>query len=701
MAIFNEINKHSKIVGIIIGAGLLLFMLGNEFFGQNSIFSRSKNDVGSIAGNSIPIDAYQQKLAQAEVDYQVRTGKAVAETERASVQEMAWAQLVSKYVVEPEYEKLGLAVTEGEVLDMVQGKNIHPTVKQLFTNPQTQQFDKQFLQNFLQNFDKQEPRNQQLWTNIEASLPTERLRNKYLNLLKLTNYVTKEEAKREYISQTSKQDIKFVYVNYASIADSTVAVSDDEIKQYISNHKNQYEVEAGRSVEYVAFNIVPSAKDSADIKNELSTAIAEFKNAENDSLFIANNSDNPTPLAYKSIGELPEELKSSALVIDSVYGPFPQFGKISLYKITNTKSDSVFAMKASHILFKADPAAGPAAKAEAQTKANDVLAQIKAGANFEQMAGQYGTDGTASRGGDLGWFNQGQMVKPFNDAVMNATTTGLLPKLVETDFGFHIIKVTAPKTNKKFQIGLLERDVVASEETKDMIFKKADEFAANNTDTAKFNAAILKDKTLSKQPANNFKSTDKYVGSLNNPRELIRWAFNEAKVGEVSKVYSMDNQYYVAALVGKRDKGVADVADVKVEITTKIRNEKKGDIIVEKLKAQSGTLENIAAKYGKDAVFNIASGINFAAGSITGLGYDPIAVGVAFGTTKGKKSAPFKGESGAGIIEVVATTPAPEVADYASYKSQLKQQRTGREDYVVDELLKKQADIEDNRYKFF
>ncbi len=701
MAIFNEINKHSKIVGIIIGAGLLLFMLGNEFFGQNSIFSRSKNDVGSIAGNSIPIDAYQQKLAQAEIDYQVRTGKAVSENERASVQEMAWAQLISKYVVEPEYEKLGLAVTEGEVLDMVQGKNIHPTVKQLFTNPQTQQFDKQFLQNFLQNFDKQEPRNQQLWTNIEASLPTERLRNKYLNLLKLTNYVTKEEAKREYISQTAKEDIKFVYVNYSSIADSTVAVSDDEIKKYINDNKKQYEVEAGRSVEYVSFNILPSAKDSADIKAELATAILEFKNAENDSLFIANNSDSPTPLAYKSIGELPEELKSSSLVIDSVYGPFQQFGKISLYKITNTKSDSLYAMKASHILFKANPAGGPAAKAEAQAKANEILAKIKGGASFEQMASQYGTDGTASRGGDLGWFNQGQMVKPFNDAVMNATSTGLLPKLVETDFGFHIIKVTAPKTNKKYQIGLLERDVVASEETKDMIFKKADEFAANNTDTAKFNAAILKDKTLSKQPANNFKSTDKYVGSLNNPRELIRWAFNEAKVGEVSKVYSMDNQYYVAALVGKRDKGLAEVADVKVEVTTKIRNEKKGDIIVEKLKAQSGTLENIAAKYGKDAVFNIASGINFAAGSITGLGYDPIAVGVAFGTAKGKKSNPFKGESGAGIIEVVATTPAPEVADYTSYKSQLKQQRTGREDYVVDELLKKQAKIEDNRYKFF
>lgn len=701
MAIFNEINKHSKIVGIIIGVGLLFFILGNEFFGQNSIFSRSKSDVGKIAGNSISNDVYRQKLGQAEIDYQVRTGKAITENERNSVQEMAWGQLVSKYVVEPEYEKLGLAVTDEEIIDMVQGKNIHATVKQLFTNPQTQQFDKEFLKNFLQNFKKQEPKNQQLWTNIEAGLPTERLRNKYLNLLKLTNYVTKEEAKREYANQNTKRDVKFLYVNYSTIADSLVDVSDDEIKQYIGDHKTQYEVEEGRSIDFITFNIAPSSKDSAIVKEELSATIQEFKNTDNDSLFIANNSDSPTPMAYKSIGELPEELKSAPLVIDSVYGPFAQFGKIALYKITNTKSDSVYAMRASHILFKADQTLGEAGKADAAKRANEVLVKIKGGASFSEMAGMYGTDGTASKGGDLGWFNQGQMVKPFNDAVLNATSVGLLPNIVATDFGYHIIKVTAAKTNKKYQIGLIERDITASEETKEAIFKKADDFAAKNTDTAAFYAAIAKDKTLMKQSAANFKKTDAYVSNISQPKEMIRWAYNEAKVGQVSKAFSVENQYYVAALVGNRDKGLAQVADVREEVKSKVRLEKKAELILAKLKDATGTLENIATKYGKEAITSIASDINFAAGSITGLGYDPIAVGTAFGLEKGKRSAPFKGEGGVGIIEVANVNAAPEVADYASYKSQLKNQRMGREDYVVDELLKKQANIDDQRYKFF
>jgi peptidyl-prolyl cis-trans isomerase D len=701
MAIFNEINKHSKVVGIFIGVGLLFFILGNEFFGQNSIFSRSKTDVGAIAGNSISYNEYQERLAQSEMDYQIRTGKAVTENERSSVHEFAWSQLVNKYVVEKEYEKLGLAVTDAEVIDMVQGVNIHPTVKQLFTNPQTQQFDNEFLKNFLKNFDKQEPRNQQLWTNIEKSLPTERIRNKYFNLLKKTNYVTNLEAKREYESQNTKRDIAFVYINNSSIADSLVQVSDDEIKAYIKNNPKLYEVEEGRSIDYVTFNIVASSKDSAAIQQELAAITNEFKTTDNDSIFVSNNSDSPVQPSYKSVSELPEEIKAFNLVKDTVYGPFLQNGKYSLYKIIGTKNDSLFAMKASHILFKEDPSKGAEAKADAAKRANEVLAKLKSGASFEQMASMYGTDGTASRGGDLGWFTEGQMVKPFNDAVLNAASTGLIPKLVETTFGYHIIKVTAPKTNKKFLIASIEREIAASEETKDAIFKKADEFSAQNKDTASFNAALAKDKNLLKYSAANFKKTDNYVSSLPSPKELIRWAYDDASIGQVSKVFVAENMYYVAALTGKREKGLSSVEEVRFEVNNKIKVEKKGQMILEKLKTLSGSLEKIAKDYGTGANYSTASGMNLSAGSIAGLGYEPIAVGTAMGTAKGKRSAPFVGDNGVGIIEVSSEMPAPEVAEHNSFKATLKQSRTGREDYVVEEYLRKQAKIEDNRYKFF
>lgn len=702
MAIFNRINQHSKAVGIVIGAGLLVFILGNEFFGPNSLFGRKKNNVGTIAGNTISYEEYAPILAKTENDYMVRTGKNITENERATVQEQAWNELIVKYVYAPQYEKLGLNVTSEELIDMVQGKNIHPTIRQLFTNPQTQQFDKGYVKEFLSNFNKQEARNQALWTSIESGLGPERLKNKYTNLLKLSNYVTKEEAKREYTNQTGKAQAKFVYVSYYSVPDSTVKVTDSDIQKYIDRNKEKYKVEEGRSIDYISISVNPSPKDSAIFKKELEELVQDFKTTDNDSLFVINNSDTPVPPKFIGIGELPEQLKSSAgkLQQDSIYGPFSQGSKYILYKILGSKNDTVYAARASHILFKAADAT-PEAKAAAQKQANEVLAKIKGGANFEMQAYTYGTDGTKSKGGDLGWFSQGQMVKKFNDAVFNASSAGLLPQLIETEFGFHIIKVTEPKTNKKFELASIEREIIATEETKDIAFKKADAFAAGINDTVEFNAALKKDLSYVKLSAKNFKKTDRYLNSIPNPKEIIRWAFNDAKVNNVSPVFTLDNSYVVAVLTGKRDKGIASAEDVREEVTVKVRNDKKGDVILEKLKGLSGTLEQIATKYGAQAVSNTAADLTFASNSINGMGYEPIAIGKIFGLAKGKKSAPFKGESGVAIVELTALVPAPEIADYTVYKTQLQQQRSGREEYSIDESLKKFAEIEDDRYKFF
>jgi peptidyl-prolyl cis-trans isomerase D len=702
MAIFNQINKHSRIVGIVIGAGLLLFILGNEFFGPNSLFGRKSDSVGKINGNTISREEYAQQLAKTETDYMIRSGKSITENERASVQEQAWNELILKYVYQPQYNDLGLTVTEEEVVEMVQGKNIHPTIRQLFANPQTQQFDKTFLKDFLSTFNKREPRDQQLWTSVEASLTPDRLRSKYAGLFRFSNYVTREEAKREYTNQNAKAEAKFVYVSYYTVADSTIKISDGEIKDYIDNNKEKYKVEEGRSLEYISIPINPSGKDSAIFKKELQDLTSEFKTTENDSLFVSNNSDNPAAPRLVGIGQLPEELKSSATTLqsDSVYGPFAAGSKYVLYKVLGSKNDTIFSAKASHILFK-PKGNTPAEKAEAEKQANEVLAKIKGGDNFELLASIYGTDGTKSRGGDLGWFSQGQMVKNFNDAVFNTTAPGLLPKLVETDFGYHIIKITESKTNKKYLLATLEREIVPTEETKDIAFKKADTFAGSIHDTAEFNAAVKKEPGLARFNAKNIKKTDRNLNAIPNPREIIRWAFNDAKVNTVSSVFTLDNAYVVAILTGKREKGTASADDVRDEVTVKLRNEKKGDVIIEKLKGIQGSLDKVASKYGTQAIFNTAKDLTFSANSIAGLGYEPIAVGKIFGLDKGKRSQPFKGDNGVAIVELINIIPAPEIADYAVYKTQLQQQRAGREDYNVDEALKKSANIEDDRYKFF
>jgi peptidyl-prolyl cis-trans isomerase D len=316
------------------------------------------------------------------------------------------------------------------------------------------------------------------------------------------------------------------------------------------------------------------------------------------------------------------------------------------------------------------------------------------------MARMYGSDGTASRGGDLGWFSQGQMVKPFNDAVFQASSAGLLPKLTETEFGYHIIKVTAPKNNKKYLVALVEKDIIASEATKDAAFRKADEFANSIKDTADFNAKVKAD-SLQKFSASNIRKADRFVNNLSNARTIVKWAFNDADVEDVSNVFSLDDQYVVAILTGEREEGVASVNDVRDELTAKVRNEEKAKLISEKLSKLSGTFEKIAADFGSGATSGVAPDVTLSSNSIAAIGYDPIAIGKLFGLKKGAKTGPFKGEYGVINLELVNFTPAPEIADYSKYKNDLVNQRIGRIDYSVDEAIRKNSDIVDDRVRFF
>lgn len=701
MAIFNKINQHSGVVVGIVAVGLVLFLVGGEVFGPNSYFRNRSKNVGEIAGKSVSAEDFQKKVDETEADYVLRTGRSVGESERPSIIEQAWNAKIFDIAYAKQFEKLGLTVTNDELYDMVQGEHIHPTVIQLFSNPQTQQFDKAFLKEFFNKFKERDPRDQQLWYSIERGIKEERLRTKYLNLFRKSVYVTSEEAKRDYNSQNTKAEAKYLYVPFYAVADSLVKVTDDMLSDYLNKHKNEFKVDAGRSFDYVTFSVKPSAEDSAAFKQELAEVKQEFASSQNDTLFIQTNSDNPVPPSFKTFGELPEELKNIAnnVVIDSIYGPFITAGKVQLYKINDIKSDSVSYAKASHILFDTRNKSA-AEKDSLKKKANEVLNQIKSGADFAQMARMYGSDGTASRGGDLGWFSQGQMVKPFSDAVFQASSAGLLPKLTETEFGYHIIKVTAPKNNKKYLVALVEKDIIASEATKDAAFRKADEFANSIKDTADFNAKVKAD-SLQKFSAANIRKADRYVNNLSNGRAIVRWAFNDADVNDVSSVFSLDDQYVVAILTGEREEGIASVNDVKDELTAKVRNEEKGKLITEKLSKLSGSFEKIAAEFGSGATSGAAPDVTLASNSIAAIGYDPVAVGKLFGLKKGSQTGPFKGEYGVINLELVNLTPAPEIADYSKYKNDIINQRIGRVDYSVDEAIRKNSDIVDERVKFF
>jgi len=697
MALINKINERSGVIAGVIAVALILFMLGGDILSNNSIFNFGKDRIGKINGESISLPQYQNSLANQEMEYQINTDRSVGENERQGVEFQAWNDLIARFAYQPEYDKLGLVVTNDETIDMIKGKFIHPQIVSAFGGGNGQPFDKSSVINFLDNFSQVPPNIQQRWALIKRKLPELRIKEKYANLLKKSEYTTKEEAKRVYKEQNDKATLNYVFVPFSTIADSAVSVNDDKLEDYIKKNKDSYKVEAGKSIQFVSFAFSPSSEDSALIQKEASELKEDFKTTDNDSLFIKGNSDTPADPSYLGVNELPSDLSSIALANDSVYGPSLSNGKYVLFKILNSKNDSISSLKASHILFRTD-----VDKESARQKANDVLAQIKRGASFEEMAAIHGTDGTSTRGGDLGWFsNNGQMVKPFEDACFRFNGRGLLPSLVETQFGFHIIKITEPKTNKKYLVAKVEKEITALDGTKDILYNKASAFAAAVKDTQTFAEEVKKDPTLKTFSSPNVGKNERTLSGITNAREIIRWAYNDAKVGSVSNVFTTEDQYVVAILTGEREEGTASVDDVRNEVTAKVKNELKAEEIIKKLNGLSGDLASIATTYGNGALNGKAENITFSNSTIASIGFDPVACGKAFGIKTGKRTTAFKGETGVVILELLEFVPAPEVADYNQFKTQKETQRAGMVDYHIDETIKKLADIKDERYKFY
>ncbi len=696
MALINKINEKSGIIAGVIAGALILFMLGGDILTNGSIFNMGKDRIGKINGENITLPEYQYVLNLQEREFEILREQSVGENDRPGVEYQAWNELITKLAYNPQFNALGLTVTSEEVIDMVQGKFIHPQIISAFGGDQ--EFNKENVLNFLQNFDKVQPTIQERWRLIEKKLPEIRIREKYVNLLKKTEYVTQEEAKRAYSEQNDKAEVKYVFVPYSTIEDSSVQVTDAQLESYISKNKQKYKVEAGKTIDYVIFNFTPSEEDSAAIKTETAELAAGFKTTDNDTLYVASNSEVPSLPQYIGMGELPEALKSSGtLAVDSVYGPFLSNSSYSLYKVLKATNDSIYSLKASHILFRID-----ADKEAAKKQANEILAKLKAGASFEEMARLHGTDGTKDRGGDLGWFsNNGQMVKQFEDACFKFNGKGLLPGLVETQFGYHIIKITEAKTNKKYLIATVEKEITAMDGTKDILYGKASTFAAAVKDTQTFIEEIKKDPTLERRTSPNTDKSARSLTGLSNAREIVKWAFNEAKVGSVSQVFTLDNQYVVAILAGERKEGTASVNDVRYEVTQKVKNELKGDKILEKLGPLTGDTESIGTTYGPQAMKGTASDVTFSSSSVNVIGYDPVACGKVFGLKPGAKTTAFKGETGVVILELVKIQPAPEVADYNQFKTQKETQRSGMDESNIDEAIKKLTDVTDNRYKFY
>lgn len=696
-------NKMTKWVVGFVAIAIAAFVL-NDLFGNapTSVFSGSENIVGEIAGKSISIEEFQAAIQARENNYILNFGRQPGEKELPSLRQEAWDLIVARYAIIPQYEKVGVKVTTDEEWDIIQGKNIDQNIKLSFTDS-AGNFDRNSLISYLQSLDGQpvnsEPRIR--WNIFRSDLAPSRERIKFENLILKTTYVTEAEAEREYHMQNDVVELKYVYVPYYAMSDSTVNASDEDLKAYYNKNKEKYKTEMSRSLSYVTFPLIPSQADSAEIREEMKKIANDLKLTVEDSIFASINSDNASAFSKYTPDKLPTFLSDeiSNLSAGDVIGPLLDGNRFKVAKLVSINKDADYNARASHILIRWDDSSD-AAKKVAREKAQGILNQIKAGANFAAMAQEHGTDGTSTRGGDLGYFASGQMVKPFEDAVFSARKTGLINNLVETEFGYHIIDVTSVKDNTSYTVAIIEREITPSDETQNEAYRKADLFASSVSDLDEFRQKA-KEENLIIYDAEDVETNDSRVNTLNDARQVVLWLFRDAKVGKVSDVFDVNSSYAVAVMTGKKVEGVRPFEDVKEEITPLVNNELKGKKIIERLKALTGTLDEIAAAYGSDATVNSSSDLKLNVNSLPGVGIDPIAVGKAFAMEGGKRSEPIAGENGVLILEIGNKTTAPEIGDYSIFKNQKLQTLTNQAGFNIAEALKKGADIEDKRYLFY
>ena len=703
MALINTLrNKMGKVIVGFVAFAIVSFILA-DFLGSNSLFSGRDNSVGKIAGDKITLEQYQIQIDQFASNYTANFGRNPTEREMVTLRNQAWEIMIVEKAFRNEYAALGVNVGDEEIVDLVQGKNISPEITgaPIFVNQETGLFDRNILANFLRDLSSQPRQQQQQWFAFESNLAPARRRIKYENLLNKSTYVTKEEARRLYKSQTASADLSYLYVPFSAVNDSLVSATESELKSYLKNNSEDFKVKASKSISFVTFAVIASSEDTTFFKMDIEDVIEEFKIVNDDSLFAKINSDGSNFLSQYMPKQLPAGLSDqvTSLTTGEVYGPFLERDAFKIYKVIEVIEDTLLSARASHILFKWTDDT-PESKSIARTEAIRVLNELKGGADFAEMASQYGTDATVNTGGDLGWFPENEMVKPFASAVFGSTKTGLLNTLVETEFGYHIIDVTNVKINKQFKIASIDRTIISSDETIDKAFRKADYFAGTNTNKAEFSSSAEADGYQVRE-ATNIEATQSNIAGIGSTRQIVRWLFTEASLNEVSEVFEQDDSYVVVVMTNEIEEGTSSLDDVKFQVERAVLNAKKSEYIISKLSSLSGSVDEIAASYGEGAKVHKTVALKENSSSIPNVGAAPEAIGFIFTMEAGNTSAPLKTRSGVMVATVDNITPAPEIADYSVYKTQIAGSREGRTSYYISEAIKDGANIVDERYKFF
>lgn len=704
MAILGNIRKHSGLAVILVGVAIGAFVIGD--IGLKSW--KTQTNVGNIEGEEITYKVFEQKVEENTALTKQGMGKENLTSEEIfTVRQNTWNQIVNETIMDKQYQELGLSISEEELTDLIQGPNPHRFIVQNFTNPETQQFDRNLLINFLQTVDQREPAVQKQMENLIVMIKADRLTQKYNNLIGKGYYMPKALVTKDYQMKNIKATFRLVAQNFSMIGDSAVTVTDADLKAYFEKNKMLYDQTESRDIDYVVFEVTPSQDDRIRMAREMDNLYKEMTTTNDLASFINFNSDSPYDSAFLKKGTLPLQIDSLMFTAPTgtMAGPWVDNDVYHIARLVDrqTRPDS---LKASHILIAYKGAYGAAETVkrtkERATAISDSLLTVlkKDKKGFTALATAFSNDPSAAKNnGDLGWFADGQMVPAFNKAVLT-NPVGSVVK-IETPFGFHVIEVTGKTTPvEKVRIAILKRQIGPSNATTQQVYAKASSFAGQNRDLASFEKAVT-EQGLNKRTKEYINPMDQQIPGMKSPREVIRWAFNpETKVGSVSEVKDVDGNFVVAIVKNIRTKGIPAFEQVKEMIQPTVLKEKKVEALVAKMKALNAkSIEEYAAKL--QAKVDTITDISFASFNVPMVGRESALLGNLFAMNARELSAPIKGSNFAMVAIVDQFTDAPARDNLSVEKKQIENGFVSRVANNLFKTLEKETEIEDNRVLFF
>jgi len=683
---------------------VILFLLtivldwGMDITGRHRRNGFAREPIGIVNGEEITYQEFNQALEFEIENFKQRTGNDPDDFMLEQLRNQVWEQLVTRKLIEQEIKKLNLTVTDEEITDWVLNspETLPEPVKRNFVDS-TGKIDRVLLERALKSTT---PQARQFWIEVEKFLKAQKLTEKLQSRLLASVLVSEGEIRERFEKQNTRYEIKYVSLDPNRFSKEISEPTEDEIKEYYRNHQDEFRIQETRRLKYVLFSDMPSQEDTASVLRELENFKQQAMQGADFVELVKNYSEAPFSDVFFKHGELLPEIENEIWnkKVGEIVGPLKASDGIHLIKILDERKGSDTFVRASHILV-------PIGRdtAESYNLAKDILNLAKKGEDFAKLAATFSVDQvTASKGGDLGWFGKGRMVKEFEEACFKAKP-GEIVGPVRTQYGLHIIKVIA-KDNRELKIADIKLGVRASSETIESQRKRAEDISHTVSGKKFVQEASALGLDIKTTPPF---TKDSPIPGIGFNKTISDWAFSN-KLGSVSPVFKIRGGFAVFTISEIKEAGIRPLEEVREAIKVRVRREKLKDKAynyLESLRTKLNKNEGLESITKLDSTLEVKTASGFTlSGGIPGIGTDENVLGKLIDMKPNEISQTIKGNSFVYLIQLVNKTPF----DSSAYKSQhetLKQQIYNEKKNTLFfswiDNLKKNAKIVDNRSLYF